>query len=127
MIPAWYLQSAGPDALCLVFSHGNAEDIGMRLQYFREVAVILQCNVFCYEYTGYGQSSGVPTEESILACIEAAYKYVTNILGVRWDRIVLYGCSLGSATDARRDATRGGRTRLRPQRNPRVGSASAVG
>ena len=48
-------------SLTILFSHGNAEDIGMRLQYFREVAVILKCNVFCYEYTGYGQSSGVPT------------------------------------------------------------------
>lgn len=98
VIPAWYLERvpASEGGITLLFSHGNAEDIGMAVQYFREVCGILNCNIFCYEYAGYGQSTGVPSEESLYACIEAAYKYLTDIIGIPWDKVVLYGRSLGS-------------------------------
>ena len=37
---------------CLLFSHGNAEDLGMVYDWFREVSRELDCNVLAYDYTG---------------------------------------------------------------------------
>jgi fermentation-respiration switch protein FrsA (DUF1100 family) len=94
VVPAFFIDR---DArLTLLFSHGNAEDLGMILQYFRELSQDLKVNVFCYEYVGYGLSTGTPSEEGVLACAEAAFKYVRDILGIPWNKVVLYGRSLGS-------------------------------
>ena len=38
----------------LLYSHGNAEDLGMIYDWFREVARVLNVNVMSYDYTGYG-------------------------------------------------------------------------
>ncbi|CEL92876.1 unnamed protein product [Vitrella brassicaformis CCMP3155] len=94
VIPAFFIDNAKP--FTLLFSHGNAEDLGMIIGYFREVSQILDVNVFAYEYTGYGMSTGVPNEKGLYADIEAAYTYLTNIIGVSWSQIILYGRSLGS-------------------------------
>ena len=42
-----------PMRYSILFSHGNAEDIGLVMQYFRETSSLLQVNVFAYEYPGY--------------------------------------------------------------------------
>merc|ERR1712113_374893 len=80
----------------LLFSHGNAEDLGMIIQYFREVSHILEVNIFAYEYTGHGMSTGEPHEQAIYADIEAAFKYLRDIIGIPWTEVVLYGRSIGS-------------------------------
>lgn len=36
----------------ILFSHGNAEDLGMIVNYFREICEAWDVNVFAYEYTG---------------------------------------------------------------------------
>jgi len=53
----------------LLFSHGNAEDLGMIVSSLMGIATLLDVNVFAYEYTGYGQSSGEPNEENVYADI----------------------------------------------------------
>lgn len=35
----------------ILFSHGNAEDLGMIFEWFKEIALQLQCNVMAYDYT----------------------------------------------------------------------------
>merc|ERR1712039_850157 len=55
-----------------------------------------EVNIFAYEYTGYGMSTGEPYEQAIYADIEAAFKYLRDIIGVPWSEVVLYGRSLGS-------------------------------
>merc|ERR1712113_709908 len=80
----------------LLFSHGNAEDLGMIIQYFREVSHILEVNIFAYEYTGYGMSTGEPHEQATYADIEAAFKYLRDIIGMPWQEVVLYGRSIGT-------------------------------
>eukprot|EP00921_Rhytidocystis_pertsovi_P009802 GHVQ01015749.1.p1 GENE.GHVQ01015749.1~~GHVQ01015749.1.p1 ORF type:complete len:457 (+),score=24.38 GHVQ01015749.1:1533-2903(+) len=80
----------------LLFSHGNAEDLGSVVEYFRHQSVLWECNVFAYEYSGYGLSSGKPSEANTYADAEAAYKYVRHVLNISSDDIVLYGRSLGS-------------------------------
>lgn len=108
-IPAFHINK--PDRkYTLLFSHGNAEDLGLIIRYFREVGDILKVNVFSYEYTGYGMSSGEAKETTVYADIEAAYKYLRYEVGVPWQRIVPYGRSIGTGPSvhlATRAAVRG--------------------
>lgn len=95
-IPAFYIRRDRA-RYTLLFSHGNAEDLGLIIRYFRELSHILHVNVFSYEYTGYGMSTGQPQEHAVYADIEAAYKYVRDVLKTPWSQIVLYGRSIGTA------------------------------
>lgn len=94
VIPAFYIDKDAK--YTLLFSHGNAEDLGGVIDKMREVSHILDVNVFAYEYTGYGMSTGSATEQSFYADIEASYKYLHDIVGVPWQQIVVYGWSIGS-------------------------------
>lgn len=42
----------------ILFSHGNAEDIGMIFDSFNEFAKELWVNVLAYDYEGYGKAWG---------------------------------------------------------------------
>merc|ERR1719389_935166 len=108
IIPAFFIDNDAKHTL--LFSHGNAEDLGMIIQYFREVSHILEVNIFAYEYTGYGMSTGEPNEQAVYADIEAAFKYLRDIIGIPWTEVVLYGRSVGSGPSihlATRTAVRG--------------------
>lgn len=58
----------------------------------------VHCNVFAYDYTGYGASSGTPSEADTYADICAAYDHLVsnNICPRPSEQIVLYGQSVGS-------------------------------
>ncbi|KAH1255024.1 Alpha/beta hydrolase domain-containing protein 17A [Glycine max] len=49
-----------------------------------------------YDYSGYGQSSGKPSEHNTYADIEAVYKYLEENYGAKQEDIILYGQSVGS-------------------------------
>lgn len=80
----------------LLFSHGNAEDLGDSLaflQMFREAGFA----VFAYDYRGYGTSTGRPSEKGVHEDESAAYRYLTDTLHVSPDRVLAMGRSVGSA------------------------------
>jgi hypothetical protein len=92
-ITAFYLPN--PNArFTLLFSHGNAEDIG-EVMYFLQSFHDAGFAVMAYDYRGYGTSSGKPTESGVYADVNAAYNYVTQTLHVPADRIISMGRSLG--------------------------------
>ncbi|OQS00364.1 serine protease family S09X [Thraustotheca clavata] len=74
----------------LLFSHGNAEDLGMVYDWFREVSRRLQVSVMAYDYTGYGISAGEPSEEACIADIEAAFAYLVDVKKTPPHLILLY-------------------------------------
>ncbi|CAK8986298.1 unnamed protein product [Durusdinium trenchii] len=80
----------------ILFSHGNSTDIGIMFYHLREMCSRLQCDVFAYEYSGYGESTGQPTELDLYADIEAAYHYLSNDCSLADEQIVCYGQSIGS-------------------------------
>jgi pimeloyl-ACP methyl ester carboxylesterase len=80
----------------LLFSHGNAEDIGDTLPLLKLFADA-GFAVFAYDYRGYGTSQGHSSESSVYADINAAYDYLTQQLRVPPERIISMGRSLGSA------------------------------
>ncbi|XP_038991193.1 alpha/beta hydrolase domain-containing protein 17B-like [Hibiscus syriacus] len=49
-----------------------------------------------YDYSGYGQSTGKPSERNTYADIEAAYKCLKESYGAWQENIILYGQSVGS-------------------------------
>lgn len=86
-----------PDAgLTLIFSHGNAEDLGHALP-FLEAVRETGYSVIGYDYRGYGASTaGPPTAEGAYRDIEAVYRYATEDLEIPPGQIVLFGRSVGS-------------------------------
>ncbi len=90
----WYIPVENPRGTVL-FSHGNAGTIADRLESI-EVFRDLDLNVFIYDYGGYGNSSGKPSEKRCYADIRAAWKYLTKDKGEKPAQIVLFGRSLGS-------------------------------
>ena len=89
----------------ILFSHGNAEDLGHARDYL-EVLRKLGFAVFAYDYPGYGHSSGSPDEEGCHQACEAAYEHLVNELNVPPGRIVLFARSLGGGPTLRLAAER---------------------
>lgn len=83
----------------ILFSHGNAEDLGTVIYKLQELHV-LGFSVFGYDYRGYGTSEGQPSENAVYHDIDAAYEYVTATLKIPSDHVILYGWSLGGAVAA---------------------------
>ncbi|HUP65933.1 MAG TPA: alpha/beta hydrolase [Thermoanaerobaculia bacterium] len=87
-----------PDAeLTILFSHGNAEDLGHALPYL-EALRETGYSVIGYDYRGYGASrgGGRATAEGTYRDIEAVYRYAIDKLGIPAANIVLFGRSVGS-------------------------------
>lgn len=80
----------------LLYSHGNAADLGQMYELFVEITVRLRINLMGYDYSGYGQSTGKPTECNTYADIDAVYKCLKEQYGVKDEQLILYGQSVGS-------------------------------
>lgn len=83
----------------VLFFHGNAGNISHRINYltmFRRLGY----NTLLFDYRGYGQSSGTPSESGTYLDAQAAWRYLTGTQGVAPGRIVLFGESLGGAVAA---------------------------
>ncbi|XWS36922.1 hypothetical protein CRYUN_Cryun20dG0126800 [Craigia yunnanensis] len=80
----------------LLYSHGNAADLGQMFELFVELCNRLRVNLMGYDYSGYGQSTGKPTECNTYADIDAAYKCLKEQYGVKDEQLIVYGQSVGS-------------------------------
>jgi hypothetical protein len=93
-ISAMYLQNPTAE-FTILFSHGNAEDIGQNRIFF-EMLDDHGYSVLAYDYRGYGTSQGRPSEKKTYRDIEAAYQYLTEQLQTEPNRIIPLGRSIGS-------------------------------
>lgn len=62
----------------LLFSHGNAVDLGQMCSFYIGLGSRINCNVFSYDYSGYGVSTGKPSEKNLYADIEAAWQVLRS-------------------------------------------------
>ncbi|MBS1792967.1 MAG: alpha/beta hydrolase [Acidobacteria bacterium] len=86
-----------PDAeYTILFSHGNAEDIGGAGPFFEELRR-QGFNVLAYDYRGYGTSDGAPSEKNAYEDAAAAYDYLVDQLKIPPAKIIVFGRSLGGA------------------------------
>ncbi|KAL7566706.1 hypothetical protein ACA910_017763 [Epithemia clementina (nom. ined.)] len=95
-ISAIYLRRSAKTALTLLYSHENGEDLNTSYRYLRKLSSCLNVNVMAYDYSGYGESTGVPSELNCYADITAVYEYLTKEKKIPPEHIILYGRSLGS-------------------------------
>jgi fermentation-respiration switch protein FrsA (DUF1100 family) len=84
--------------LWLMICHGNAGNLSefdRPLHYagLRQLGLSL----LAFDYRGYGESDGTPSEQGLYRDADAAYRFLREIRGVPADRIVVFGHSLGSA------------------------------
>ena len=80
----------------LLFSHGNATDLGQMRDQLARLSSTLGVDVLAFDYSGYGRSSGSPSETNCYADINAAYVYLVGFCGLAPSDIILYGQSVGS-------------------------------
>jgi fermentation-respiration switch protein FrsA (DUF1100 family) len=88
-------RAAGPRPVIL-FCHGNAGDISDRVEVLRSLAGC-GCAVLIFDYRGYGDSAGTPSEQGLYRDADAAWHYLVEQRGVAPGRIVCFGESLGTA------------------------------
>ncbi len=110
-IAACWLPAAGPlgpQSPVILYSHGNAEDLGTALP------SLLDLNrrgysVLAYDYPGYGRSGGKPSEAGTNAAIRVAWDWLTGqggagaeaadgpgpSPGIEARQVIIYGYSLG--------------------------------
>ena len=94
-IATLYLPNPGAP-LTLLYSHGNAEDLGHvapLLEEYRRAGFA----VLAFDYRGYGASTGgKPTAHGATRDMETVYRHAVTTLGIPPSRIVLFGRSVGS-------------------------------
>jgi len=95
---AWFVPAKNPRGT-LLYAHGNAGNISHRLDSIR-LFHDLGLSVFIFDYRGYGQSSGEPSEEGTYRDAEAAWQHLTAQRGIAPAHIVVFGESLGAAVAA---------------------------
>jgi fermentation-respiration switch protein FrsA (DUF1100 family) len=79
----------------VLFSHGNAEDLGDNLD-FLEGLHQAGFAVLAWDYRGYGASEGTPSERTLYSDEQAVYDYLVRDLKTPPERIFVLGRSLGS-------------------------------
>lgn len=86
-----------PAKFTMLFSHGGTVDLGKLCNFLFTLGQRLCCNIFIYDYSGFGRSTGSPTEKAIYADADTALELLTTKYNIPLDQIVLYGQSLGTA------------------------------
>ena len=97
-LSGWFIPYDSPRGVIL-FCHGNGGNISHRLdsiQIFHRFGL----GVFIFDYRGYGQSEGKPSEDGTYRDVEAAWKYLVEERQVNPSRIIIFGQSLGGAVAA---------------------------
>ena len=82
-----------------LYCHGNAGNIGHRLENYYQIHSEFDVNILAVEYRSYGDSQNAPlSEASIISDTLACYKYLMNSpMGLNPDKVVIFGRSLGGA------------------------------
>ncbi|MDR3110400.1 MAG: alpha/beta hydrolase [Planctomycetaceae bacterium] len=94
----------------ILYCHGNAENISYITDFAIGLSRDLGCNVFIFDYAGYGKSESTPTTVGILDDGRAARDWLAKHDRIAKDAVIVYGQSLGGcvAVDiAAKDGARG--------------------
>jgi fermentation-respiration switch protein FrsA (DUF1100 family) len=94
----WIIRAAPDTGYWLLICHGNAGNLSefdRPLHYagLRQLGL----NLLAFDYRGYGESGGAPSEPGLYRDVDAAYRFLRANEGVPAERIIVFGHSLGSA------------------------------
>ena len=97
----WFLPApedvAGPDTQTWLWFHGNGGNLGTRVGQLERAHHLLGVHQFIFDYRGYGNSEGRPSERGTYLDARAALSYLERRPDVDPSRIVYFGHSLGAA------------------------------
>ncbi|MBA7714808.1 hypothetical protein ES703_123840 [subsurface metagenome] len=94
-LSGWFIPSDSAKGVIL-FCHGNAGNLSHRLESI-QIFHRLGLDVFIFDYRGYGESEGKPTENGTYEDAKAAWKYLIETRQVIPSQIIVFGRSLGGA------------------------------
>ena len=94
-IKSWFIPHNNPRAT-LLFLHGNGGNLSSRLDSIN-IFHQLGLSVFIIDYRGYGDSSGIATENGTYIDAETAFYFLRNEKNISEDDIIIFGRSLGGA------------------------------
>ena len=98
-LAGWFI-AGDKEGEVVLFCHGNAGNISHRLDAIR-IFHELGLGVLIFDYRGYGESEGVPSEQGTYLDGGAAWEYLTAERGLPANKIIVFGRSLGGAVAAR--------------------------
>lgn len=93
---AWYKK--GTSDKVILFCHGNGGNLSYRQEKFIEFSK-MGYSVLIFDYSGFGQSRGVPNEQLCYANADIFVNYLLR-KGYKLENIIPYGESLGAAVAA---------------------------
>jgi fermentation-respiration switch protein FrsA (DUF1100 family) len=97
---AWFVPApATRNGFAVLVANGNAGDRSLRSPLARAL-VDEGFAVLLFDYRGYGGNPGQPSEEGLSRDARAAYRFLTESVGVAPDRLLYFGESLGAAVVA---------------------------
>jgi fermentation-respiration switch protein FrsA (DUF1100 family) len=99
-VTGWYVPGPGDDVPVILVCHGNAGDIADRLDLLRAFHA-MGFGSLIFDYRGYGDSPGRPTEDGTYRDARAAARWLGQVRRVPAARTVVYGRSLGGGVAAR--------------------------
>jgi fermentation-respiration switch protein FrsA (DUF1100 family) len=95
---SWAMPADGGPGYWLLICHGNAGNLSEAGRPYHYAGLrALGLSLFAFDYRGYGESEGMPSEAGLYRDADAAYRYLRDSLAVPPERIVVFGHSLGSA------------------------------
>ncbi|CAJ0602868.1 unnamed protein product [Cylicocyclus nassatus] len=92
------IRAPGVSRYSILYSHPNASDLSDHLlgvPNLSDIARFHKCDVYSYDYSGYGISTGHPSESNQKADIRAVYDHLVNERDLLSKDIVLLGYSIG--------------------------------
>jgi len=90
---AWFSRKS---KAAILFLHGNRHNI---TRFYDHYALFEKLGLSClaFDYPGYGESAGSPSEQALYASARAARSFLVEQLNYAPKNIALYGCSLGGS------------------------------
>jgi abhydrolase domain-containing protein 17 len=98
-IPCLYLPCDADEGgnKIVIYFHGNAEDIGLAFDLLYMFGTKMRMHVLAVEYPGYGLYKGSkPDEMKMRADADTIYDYLTTVVGIKEQDVILWGRSMGS-------------------------------
>ena len=89
----WYIQNCSKTII--IYSHGNATDIGYIQSLLLQLSEKLKTSIVSYDYEGYGLTPGTPSESGCNRSLKKVYNYLIHN-GYSPTDIILYGVSIGT-------------------------------
>lgn len=125
LLRGWYFPQP-KSTRAILYCHGNGEDVAAVGEFAAHLSSVLNANVFAFDYRGYGQSSGSPTEAGCIADGTAAQKWLAQRVEIEPCGVILMGRSLGSAVAVALAADNGARALVLQNAFPTMPDVAAL-